>query len=62
MRQILIACAAAAALVAVSTATSEAAGYYGYGYRPAASSGGFFSRLMEMERRKNAFLLRLIGR
>lgn len=61
MRKLIMTVAAVAAFaVASNSGTCEAAGYYGYrsGY---SNGGGFFSRLMDMERRKNAFLLRLIG-
>ena len=63
MRKLIMTVAAVAAFaVASNSGTCEAAGYYGYGYRSGYSNGGgFFSRLMDMERRKNAFLLRLIG-
>lgn len=59
MRQLVLTLAAVAALY-VAGNTTEAAGYYGYGAR--SSSGGFFSNLMNLERRKNAMLLRWIGR
>jgi hypothetical protein len=55
MRRLLICAAAFAALAFSSDAPVEA----GYGYR--AAPVGFFGRLMEMERRKNDFLLRLFG-
>jgi hypothetical protein len=54
MRRLLI-CAVAVAALTFSTGTPAEAGYS----RPVPA--GFFGRLMDMERRKNEFLLRLFG-
>lgn len=60
MRKLVLAVAAVAALYVAGNSTAEAAGYR-YGAYSAPSGGGFFSRLMNLERRKNAMLLRWIG-
>ena len=62
MRRLALVVAAVAALYVAGNSTSEAAGSYGYGASAGRSTGGFFGRLMDMERRKNAMLLRWIGR
>ena len=54
MRRLLI-CAVAVAALSFSTSTPVEAGYS----RPV--TGGFFGRLMDMERRKNDWLLRFFG-
>ncbi len=57
MRRALIVAAVLAGSIVSVSAKSEAA----YGYSNGYSRGGFWSRLMEIERAKNDFLLRLIG-
>lgn len=54
----LVLCAAAVAAIAFST-NSSAEAATGPAFR--AIPGGFFGRLMEMERRKNDMLLRIFG-
>lgn len=61
MRKVILAVAAVAAMCVAGNSNCEAAGSYGYGVSAGRSSGGFFSRLMNLERRKNAMLLRWIG-
>ena len=58
MRRLVI-CAAAVAALAFSTTTPAEAASTGYAVR--AVPAGFFGRLMDMERSKNAFLLRMFG-
>ncbi|MCC7419272.1 MAG: hypothetical protein IT428_03215 [Planctomycetaceae bacterium] len=61
MRKFALAVAAVAALYVAGNSTAEAAGYrYGV-YSARSNGGGFFGRLMDMERRKNAMLLRWMG-
>jgi hypothetical protein len=60
MRKFALAVAAVAALFVAGNSSAEAAGYRS-GVYAAPSGGGFFSRLMNLERRKNAMLLRWIG-
>jgi hypothetical protein len=62
MRKFVLAGLTVAAFAIAGNNTTEAAGYYGYGVSPMQAGGGFFGRLMDLERRKNAWLLRMIGR
>ena len=64
MRRLLISCLALTAVLSLAVPT-QAAGRYNPRPRLTAGNqnqGGFFSRLMELERRKNAALRSMFGR